>query len=223
MTAVERVNKAWDRIDAWYKKNAPSWELPKGATDAEIDELAKHMNLTFPEEFRVSLKRHNGIDEGQWPKSCLNSIERIKSEWDVWTDLLNGGDFDESKVDSEGVFEPKWWSAKWVPIDADGAGNGSVMDLAPGPKGKMTQILDMDHETGPSGPLYPDFPAYLEDMANKFEKGNFAVEDDYLEEVGGDDEDGEGDDDDEGDDDEDFEEDEEEEEEEPKNKKKAKK
>ena len=216
---MERVNKAWDRIDAWYRKNAPSWELPKGATDAEIDELAKHLNLTLPEEFRVSLKRHNGIDEGHWPKNCLHSIKEIQVDWDMRDHAI----VDDDEVETDGFFEGTWWHKKWVLIDWDGAGNGSVMDLAPGPKGKMTQILDLDHESGPSGPIYPDFLAYLEEIADRFEKGHFAVEeDDYLEEIC--DDDGEGDDDDEGDDDEDFEEeDEEEEEEEPKNKKKVKK
>ena len=227
MSVVERVNKAWDRIDAWYKQNAPKYELPKGATDAELDELAKKLNVTLPEELRVSLKRHNGFEDGKWPKGCLCSADRVPKEWEVWTDCLRDGDFDDEEVESDGTFQAKWWVEAWVPIDADGGGNGFVIDLAPGPKGKIGQILFMDHEAGPSGPTHPDYAAYLEEIADQLEKGRYVMtEDNYIEDMeGAVDEDGEGDEEDEdedGDDGEEYEE-EEEEEEKPKNKKKVKK
>ena len=183
MTTVERVNKAWDRIEVWYQKNAPKWELPKGATDEEIDDLAAHLKVTFPEELRVSLKRHNGTEDGQWARVSLNSTKRIKSEWNTWTDLLKEGLFDDSTVESDGTYQAKYWCESWVPIDANGGGDGYIMDLAPGPKGKIGQILFLDHEEGPSGPKYPDYAGYLENIAEKLEKGNYTVIDNYLEET----------------------------------------
>ena len=230
MSAVERVNKAWDRIDAWYAKNAPDWTLPGGATDAEIDALAAHLKLTFPEEFRVSLKRHNGIPEGQWPKNWLNPVKEIQSEWDSWTELCKKDESMEATEKSD-AYQNKFWCEGWVPIDSDGGGNGFVMDLAPGPKGREGQILFFDHESGPDGPRFQDFAGYLEEIANELEKGRYVVNDDFLEEnEEDDDEEGEGDeeedgdeDEDEGDDDEDYEEDEEDEEEEKNKKKKVKK
>ena len=230
MSAVERVNKAWDRIEAWYNTNAPKWELPKGATDAEIDAVAAHIKVTLPEEFRVSLKRHNGTADGQWAHVCLCSTEKIKSEWDTWAECLENSDYEcnEDDIETNDAFQAKWFCESWVPIDSDGTGNNNALDFAPGPKGQTGQILYLDHEDGPSGPKYPDYAGYLEKIADKLEKGNYAVNDDFLEEIGGsDDEDGEGEDEDEdGDDDEygdDGEEDEEDEEEKPKNKKKVKK
>ena len=186
MSVVDRVNKAWDRIDAWYAKNTPDWTLPKGATDEEIDALAKHLNVVFPEEFRVSLKRHNGIKEGQWPMTCLHSIKQIQSSWDSWKEQDQEGELEHEDVETDGTFQQKFWCESWIEIDSDKmAAGGVVMDLAPGPKGHVGQILFFDHVEGPSGPAYSDYAAYLEDMANKLEKGECEVTDDCLAWLGG--------------------------------------
>lgn len=177
-SVVERVNKAWDRLEAWYAKNAPEWTLSKGATDEEIDSLAKHLNVTLPEEFRVSLKRHNGIEDLKWPMTWLLSTKEIQRLWDSWVGMEGEND---DLVESDGTFQKKFWCRSWVQIDSDGgSSNGNVIDLAPGPKGHIGQILFFDHGEGPSGPTYPDLAAYLEDMATKLEEGKYIVDDDRL-------------------------------------------
>ena len=133
-SAVERVNKAWDRIDAWYARNVTNWTLPGGASDEEIDDLAKHLNLTFPEEFRVSLKRHNGVESGNWAgfKGYLLSIQDIKEEWDGWMAPKRDGTHDEYEIAKSDIWKEEYWCEGWVPIDIED-GYGLVMNLAPGP------------------------------------------------------------------------------------------
>ena len=229
-SSVERVNKAWDCIEAWYNTNAPKWELPKGATDAEIDAVAAHIKVTLPEEFRVSLKRHNGTADGQWAYVCLCSTEKIKSEWDTWAETIGDSEYDANVegIETNDAFQAKWFCESWVPIDSDGTGNNYAMDFAPGPKGQTGQILYLDNEESPYGPKYSGYTGYLEKIANKLEKGKYALNDDFLEEIGGsDDEDVEGEEENEdgeaGKDSDDGEEDGEDEYEEPKNKKIVKK
>ena len=223
MSAVERVNKAWDRIEAWYKKNLPGWKPRSGASDTAIDALAKHMKVTFPEELRVSLKRHNGIEDLKWPGGSLLSLVEIQMEWDTWTEMARAGEFDDERVESDGTFQPKRWCEAWIPIDSDGGGNCNMMDLAPGSKGRIGQMLYFDHEKGPEKSEYPDYPGYLEAIADGFEKGRYSVDDDAIIDNEADGEEGEDDDDDEEEDyDEEEEEDEEEDEEEEKSKLKKK-
>jgi len=181
MAQVERVNAAWDRIDKWYNEKFAEAELPGGAAAADITALETHMNLTLPEELKASLMRHNGVD--QWKNGELLSIEGIKREWDCWTGLVDDGTFDDCSGDDNEFIQKCWWSKSWIPIHADGGGNGDCIDTNPGPKGAVGQIIFMDHEVGASGPDHSDFASYLEDFADQLENGKFSVEDGYLEEV----------------------------------------
>ena len=173
MTETERVNAAWTRIENWLEQNAPSVTLSTGAPAAEIQALESVMNLTFPEGLRTSLLRHNGVDEPNWPKGTLNSLGDIKHEWGIWTNPTQ--EEAEQGVGEEDKIQKCWFSKSWIPIDADGAGNGACVDLKPGPAGIMGQIIDMDHETGPNGPLFSDYAYYLEDIANTFETGEYPL------------------------------------------------
>ena len=229
MSVVERVNKAWDRIEAWYKTTFPDWTPNAGASEADIAALEKDMGITFPEELRVSLKRHNGIEDGKWPRGGLLNLAEIREEWNTWTDMARNDELDDDGVETDGTFQQKWWCESWIPIDQDGGGNFHMIDLLPGTKGRKGQVLYFYHETGPEKSKYPDYIGYLETVADGFEKGKYTIEESGIYDNEADGEEGEGDEGDEegeGDegDEEDEEEDEEDEEEEKsKNKKKVKK
>lgn len=184
MTEAERVNTAWDRIEKWFSRNMPDFELDSGAAATEIQGLETHLNVTLPEGLKTSLHRHNGINEGKWPKFCLLSLEHIKQDWGVRTSLTNDGTFDgwEVQYDTDDWLQAVWWSPSWVPVDADGAGNGTCIDLKPGKNGIMGQVIDFDHDVGPSGPMFVDYPAYLEDIASQLEAGKYINNRGWLEE-----------------------------------------
>ena len=177
MSQIEKVNAAWVRIEKWYATNLPDFKFPAGAAPADIIALETHMGLTFPEELKASLTRHDGVEP--WTKWQLLSIEGIKLIWDRWTDLIDKGLFDNNH---ENIYGPNdfiqkcWWNKSWIPIDADSSGNSFMIDLSPGPKGIIGQILYHSHEIGPQGPKNPDYAAYLEEAADGLEAGDFIAE-----------------------------------------------
>ncbi len=182
MSQVERVNAAWERIEKWFAEKAPDMQLGAGAAAADITAVETHLGLSFPEELKASLMRHNGVDN--WTKGELLSVDRIKSEWSCWAGLVDDGTFDDNVGEEDNdCIQKCWFNKSWIPIDADGGGNGACLDLNPGPDGTVGQIIDMDHEVGPSGPQFTDFAAYLEDTAESLEKGKYRVEDGYIEEI----------------------------------------
>jgi cell wall assembly regulator SMI1 len=189
MAQVKRVNAAWERIEKWYSEKAPDMELGAGASAADITDVETHLGLTLPKELKASLMRHNGVEN--WTKSELLSTDRIKSEWDCWAGLVDEGQFDGQSGEDEDNdrIQKCWYDKKWIPLDADGGGNGNLIDLNPGPKGKTGQVIYMDHEVGPSGPVFSDLATYLEKNAEMLEDGKYRVEDGYLEEIDGDEED----------------------------------
>ncbi len=180
MAQIERVNAAWDRIEKWYAEKIPDCELGAAAAAADITSVETHLGLTLPEELKASLMRHNGV--GYWPSAELLSADRIKDEWDVWAGLIDDGTFDGLSGDDDDRLQKCWYDKKWIPIDADGCGNGACLDLNPGPKGTVGQILNMDHELGPKL-IFQDFAGYLESVAAKLEAGKYRVENGYPEEI----------------------------------------
>lgn len=124
----------------------------------------------------MSLKRHNGVEDGKWPTYTLMSIKGIEGTWSWLTGDMDEGEFDfADKIDSNGTYQAVFWCNKWVPIDGF-EGTGSVIDLAPGPKGQVGQILYFSIEEGPCEMNFSDYPSYLEDIADQLEKGRFSVD-----------------------------------------------
>ena len=180
---VAAVVDAWDEIERWYEGQGAAHLLLPPASGEQIDALEATLGVELPEAVTASLSRHNGSTDGGWPTGTLLSCDGILQEVRVWRELLTGGDFDDLKdfVAGGEALKAGWWQIGWVSLDADGGGNGAVLDLSPGPAGKAGQVIDMDHEAGPSGPMASDFIGYLTALAARL--NDFAVTDgQYVEE-----------------------------------------
>ncbi|GAA0595167.1 SMI1/KNR4 family protein [Streptomyces crystallinus] len=179
----DAVASVWEDIEQWYAAQGGPHLLLPPARDEQIDSVEATLGVQLPEEVRTSLRRHDGTADGGWPKGRLLSCDGILSETGVWRELLADGTFDDLKGFHSGgkALKPGWWNTGWVCVDADGAGNGSALDLSPGPEGKVGQVIDMDHEVGPSGPIAGDFVGYLRDIAARLEEFS-VVDGQYVEE-----------------------------------------
>ncbi|GHF54902.1 cell wall assembly regulator SMI1 [Deinococcus metalli] len=178
MTTLEA---AWERIEAWYAAQGALDQLRPGAPEEQIAALEAFLGYPVSDDLRASLRRHDGSVEGGWPTGTLLDTAASQDEATVWRQLLDGGDFDDNAEhdasDGREQVERGWWSHGWVPLDADGGGNGAVVDMTPGPAGTVGQVLDMDHEVGPSGPQHGNLAGYLEEIASTLESGEYVVAD----------------------------------------------
>ena len=166
---MSEISAIWERIEAWHEAEGQTGNLNPGASAEAIAQAEKDMGLTFPPELRESLLRHGGSADSGWHTGELLSLERIADERKVWMDLLGDGTFDGNASHNAGseALQAGWWNPAWIPLDSDGGGNGAVIDLHPGPQGTVGQVIDMDHEVGPSGPKYASLSAYLEAMLER--------------------------------------------------------
>lgn len=202
------LDAAWQVLEAWYAARGADHLLRPGADEDTVARLEEQLGATLPPQWRASLARHDGSVEGGWPTGKLLSCEGILAETTIWRGLLRAGTFRDSRPEAPGnaALRPLWWHHQWICLDADGGGNGAMVDLAPGPQGVVGQVLEMDHETGPSGPLAHDLALYLVEMA--LQLNEVTVEDDTLVEatfaLAADDEDGDEHDDGDEDDEDDF-------------------
>lgn len=169
------INDQWERIEAAFTAAGIRHALNDPASPEAIDALESELGLTLPPELRESLERHDGTTDGDWPGGALLGVNGIQGEAKVRRELVEDNTFadaaDHDASNGKGSIKPGWWNLGWIPLDADGGGNGKVVDADPGENGVVGQVLDMDHEVGPSGPYFGSVSDYLKDIADRIESG----------------------------------------------------
>ncbi|MDQ2686951.1 MAG: SMI1/KNR4 family protein, partial [Armatimonadota bacterium] len=117
----------WQRIETWLAANAPQAiiSLRAGASDTEIADAERRLGITLPDDVRSSYRIHDGQERdgyGPLPVEEFLSLERILDEWQVWKDLLDGGDFEGIESEPSGPIRSDWWNPRWIPLTYDGCG-----------------------------------------------------------------------------------------------------
>lgn len=182
MSNPDRLDRAWQSIEQWYAEHDADELLNPAATEGDLAELQQSLGVDLPTELRRSLQRHDGSREGGWPVGELLSCERIIAETMNWRELLDAGGFAGFEPDeTDPALEPVWWHHGWVWFDTDGGGNGAAVDLSPAAGGSVGQVIDVDHERGPSGPTAGNLVEHLEQVADGL--GRWQVVDGRFEDV----------------------------------------
>lgn len=182
---MNELAKIWQKIADWYSEQSASHLLAPPASLEQISAAEQALGLAFPPELRQSLQYHNGSLEGGWPAGELLSLEGIASERKIWLGLLQNGTF-ANNADHNAVAQTVragWWQEGWLPLTADGGGNGYVVDSVPASGGAVGQVLFMDHETGPSEAEFTSLADYLAHVAQQLTSGKYVLEDDWLSEI----------------------------------------
>ena len=171
----------WQRIEAVLRATAPELcDLSDGASVGEIAAVEARLGFALPTDIRESYAVHNGSGGAcilpQYYADQVNgvnllSLEEAECDRGIWIDLLDGGAFEGNEARPEGPVKAEWWNRRWLPITSDGGGNSLCIDLDPAPGGTVGQVIDHDHETGPSVVVANSFRAFLEGYAADLETG----------------------------------------------------
>lgn len=177
------MKEVWRRIEKWLEENHPEGlsELNAGASDELLRETERFVGVEFPEDVREFYKIHNGTSEDfclidGW---ILLPLEDVQSQWKVWKELLDDGDFRGYKCTPHPAIRDDWWNDKWIPLTYDGSGNHHCLDFAPTEKGKVGQIIEMWHDDDERPLAASSFREWLEDYAAGLEAGEYVYSEDY--------------------------------------------
>jgi cell wall assembly regulator SMI1 len=179
------VNEIWQRIERWLAANAPTVleGLNPPATRQQIAETEQFLGITFPAELQAAYLRHDGQSQSSpWFLEGWEwlSLERIRDEWNVWKELLDGGDFDGlENDDTSGKVLTDWWNPNWIPLTYSGSGDHHCLDLEPGLKGTRGQIIEMWHDEGSRTTVANSFGEWLAAFADHLEAGEFVFSEEY--------------------------------------------
>lgn len=143
----------WERLEAWLKSHGPALlvDLNPPASDGDIRELEQALGVQLPADFVACLQVHDGQRggaEGLFAGQEFLSCRRILSEWAIWKDLLDSGDFDGAQAEPGAGVQPVWWHPRWIPFTYNGAGDHLCLDLEPADGGQPGQVITLWHDDG---------------------------------------------------------------------------
>jgi cell wall assembly regulator SMI1 len=142
------MKEIWRRLEAWGEKaGAGTLKLRDGATEKEIAAAEKKMKLKFPADLRESLLLHDGQEEEpdfEWMPACspLQPLHALVERWEEERDLESEDDSDDDS-EADARMKSCLFHAKRVPIAGTEYwdGDNTYVDLAPGSKGKVGQLI----------------------------------------------------------------------------------
>ena len=179
------------QLDALVKKYPAAaaeleltFELNAGASEADFAELEQTLGYALPEEFKELYRVANGeTDIGSvFAGEEWLSIERIIDEYNIWQELYQNGTFQEDDgtpygCEPEAGIKPDfWWNPKWIPLSADGGGNGKMIDLDPAEQGRVGQIIQMWHDDAAREKEAASLREFLQNYVRDLEAGLYVLD-----------------------------------------------
>ncbi|HKV85777.1 MAG TPA: SMI1/KNR4 family protein [Ktedonobacterales bacterium] len=181
---MDPVDRLWQRIEVVWQRQPCATILRPGASKHAIEEAERTLDVIFPEDVRVSCRRHDGGYSVKLVSTMdVLPVEDMVEWWQVLEELRQDEEwerqqpyyFTENVLSSgwkTGPIQPVWWHPRWIPFAYDPTGNIACIDLAPAVGGAMGQILDWDHECGPSRVLFPSFERLRAALAEQVASGH---------------------------------------------------
>lgn len=171
------IERLWQEIAAWYRANGANAadELNPGASEEQVAALESQLGLTLPADFRASLLTHNGAPGfHSYRALTVAGIARI---WSGMQQLSAAGSLTRHP-EGEGnveVIQDTPWNPAWVPFAEDSGGNLICLDLAPGPRGRVGQVIYLEQVEGPLASPYGSFDEWLRAYRDGLQRGGYMV------------------------------------------------
>lgn len=176
----DRIHTQFARLKEQYQSDI-DLSLNDGASDEDFAELETVLGFALPDEFKEIYRIHNGSKnenafvDGEWL-----SIQQISTDYTMWKELYDAGDFEEDGEDMgcepthSAIKSDFWFNPKWIPLTSNGA-DGKMIDLDPTPDGKIGQIIHMIHDAYARELIAPSLKAFFEQFANDLENDEYLI------------------------------------------------
>lgn len=176
------IDAAWDIIERVLHDRLPAVaETLRGpVSDEDVQRLASTAAQDLPEDFVMSLRRHDGQSNPTrlldlFDHYTLLSADAMIDTSDMRVDAL-GDDVDDliGWMTPEKV-RPIMNCRGWLQF-ADAEGSGYALDLDPLPAGTPGQIISLPVDGPTPTPEFPSYGAWLSLYAEKLDAGAFRID-----------------------------------------------
>jgi cell wall assembly regulator SMI1 len=181
------VAASWRTIEAALAKDAPHLvqALRAPAPPRTLESLERRVGHRLPNDLRESLSVHDGMRDSYlgnnrlFDYQALLGVQEIAAASQAMTSLADTEAFrhGDPSTRTRKVKNDRWWNSAWIPItDADG--DKYVVDLDPGPSGRIGQVFYFYNSGGsPRTVRAISYREWLDALASAFESGEYYVED----------------------------------------------
>ena len=165
-----------------------TFELNAGASEADFAKQEQVLGYALPEEFKELYRVANGEPDidGVFASKEWLSIDRIISEYNIWNQIYQEGFFQHEDgtdfgctPEDAGIKADFWWNPKWIPLSADGGGDGKMIDLDPAPSGTAGQIIQMWHDNPTREKEANSLREFLQNYVADLEAGLYVLDAEY--------------------------------------------
>lgn len=182
---MRSIAASWRLIEdvLWENAHSVFRALRKPVSAAQLTRLEALLPTKLPRDFLQSLKIHDGLRDSYFGEVrffnywVLLPAAAIAKECRTMTSLQAAHPFGGCQLEvSERIQNDAHWRAGWVPfLDADG--DKVLMDLDPGPKGTVGQIIKWSNSGSfPTRVLADSFGEWLEAFAAALSKREFRLD-----------------------------------------------
>jgi cell wall assembly regulator SMI1 len=170
------VAESWDRIVACLKRQGFVLQLNRRASTKAIAAFEKAVGSTLPDDFKESLRLHDGGDFMPPNYGEFLSLDQMREQWEMYRgwqqDEGYGVGDDWAPRELKGPIKPVFWNTKRIHV-TDNSGDHVTLDLDPPRRGTYGQVLKHSHEVGPVRVLAPSWSVFLQRVVADLEAGKY--------------------------------------------------
>ncbi|KAL6931127.1 hypothetical protein ACO0R3_004258 [Hanseniaspora guilliermondii] len=191
----KEVIAAWEYIRNWCMENCndlyASFNDPCSYQD--LNDVEKDMNVTLPKPFKVSSRIHDGQEldglsgvQGLFFGLTLMTLDEIVFMREHWAKIhrnLYSSNQRLKKLPIQGSIPPgfiklQYCNPMWIPVVTDNAGNHIAIDLDPGIKGTVGQIIIFGRDFDTKFVIAENWGEFMASFVNDLKLGNWDLDED---------------------------------------------
>ena len=142
------MHNVWKKVERYLGANNPDVleSLNPPADASAIAAAEAEIGFEFPETMRASLSFHDGMREKLYDLWRLLPVSEILDDWRGLVHLMEAGEFEENGTEHDNKVGEGWFRRGWIPFAGDDFGNLVCVDMDPGRRGKVGQVVIFWHD-----------------------------------------------------------------------------
>lgn len=177
-----------ERLEKWLEAHLPELrqDLAPGCSEAELAAFESLVGSPFPEGLKQLYRLHDGqhgvASSGPFYGLNFLSLAAAKAQWESWKDIIEQWSPEEMTEASEfctsatpGAIQTLYANRFWIPFAYDYGGNHLGVDLDPGERGTLGQVINFGSDEEDKYVVGRSVDTFMSWLVGQLESGNFAI------------------------------------------------